>query len=538
VLLGKSPVKLIAFIVMVFIGLAPARAAFAHASLIASEPAEGTVLPAPPERLVLVFNEPISPLRLQLIDPQGQATVLANVVQHDATLTAAVPRTLGEGTHLLSWRVVSADGHPVGGTVVFSVGHADAAPPATVEATPDFSLRASIWIARLALYVALFVGVGGAVFANWIATTRPLPGAGEKIIIALLWLGLAALPFSVGLQGLDALNVPLSALPGAAVWKAGWDTSYGTTAIVMLIALLAALLAMTARHAAAARLLSLAGLFGIGCALAASGHAAAASPQMLMRPAVLLHVIAVAFWIGSLWPLLAILRDAGAPAREALRRFSRVAPSAIVVLLLSGGVLAVVQLARIDALWKTAYGFVFLAKMAAVVVLLGLAAANRFVLTPRIEAGDPGAGARLRHTAAVELGIALVIFAIVALWRFTPPPRALAATVSAPEFIHFHGEAAMANMILDPGHVGRSKAEIAVSDPNDEPISPKGVALVFSQPAAGIEPIRREAVDAGNNTWRVDDLLIPAPGRWHLRIEILVGDFEKITLEDDVYINR
>jgi copper transport protein len=140
--------------------------------------------------------------------------------------------------------------------------------------------------------------------------------------------------------------------------------------------------------------------------------------------------------------------------------------------------------------------------------------------------------------AAVELGIALIIFGIVACWRFTPPPRALAATASTSEFFHFHGTEAMVNITLDPGRVGRSRGEIAVSDTNDEPMPAKGVALVFSQPAGGIEPIRRDAVSAGDNNWRVDDLLIPTPGRWHLRVEILVSDFEKLTLEDDVYINR
>jgi copper transport protein len=50
--------------------------------------------------------------------------------------------------------------------------------------------------------------------------------------------------------------------------------------------------------------------------------------------------------------------------------------------------------------------------------------------------------------------------------------------------------------------------------------------------------MRRDAAYAGDSTWRVDDFLIPAPGRWHLGIEILVSDFEKITIEDDIQISR
>jgi copper transport protein len=523
---------------MVLVGFAPARPAFAHASLISAEPAAGAVVASPPERLILIFNEPISPLALQLIDSQGRATVLTDLLQHDATLVAKVPRRLGEGAHVLSWRVISADGHPVGGTIIFSVGHADAAPPPLVETVSDPAVRIAIWIARLAIYAAFFFGAGGAFFASWIACPRPPPRPAEKLIRALLCCGFAALLLSIGLQGLDVLGAPLAALAQFTVWQAGFGTSYGMTVVIAVPALAAAFLALGATNPAAGRLLSLAAAMGIGLALAASGHASSATPQWLMRPAVFLHTIAVAFWIGSLYPLMKTLDAADSPGRQALRHFSRIVPWALVALLASGGALALVQLVHLDALWTTAYGYVFVAKMAAVLLLFGLAGINRFLLTPRIEAGDAIAVRRFRRSVAGEIGIALLIFGIVATWRFTPPPRAAAAAASAPTFIHFHAETAMANVILDPGRVGRSSVKIRVSDANDEPLMPKAVTLAFSQPASGIEPIRRDAADAGDSTWRVDDLVIPTPGRWHLAIEILVSDFEKVTIEDDVEIAR
>jgi copper transport protein len=535
---GYAIVRLIGFLLLVLIGVAPVPAARAHASLIAAEPADGAILSAAPERLTLVFNEPISPIVLRLIDPKGNAAVLTDVVQRDATLMAKLPPLLDQGSYLLSWRVVSADGHPVAGTVAFSVGQADAGSPAVVKTAPDWPVRGAIWLAKLALYAAMFFGVGGSVFTTWIASARPLPARAEKIIVALLLLGMMAVPFSVGLQGLDALGAPLSALGEAAPWRQGFATSYGSTALIAGSALLMAIVAMTVPPSTANRGLSLAALGGIGLALAASGHAATAAPQWLTQRAVFLHVIAVALWIGSLWPLAASLRAVDADRRQALLRFSRAIPWAIVALLLSGVVLAVVQLARFDALWTTAYGAVFLAKMALVFLLFSLAVANRFLLTPRIEAGDAAAARRLRSSIAMELGLALAIFGIVALWRFTPPPRTTAVAVSEPEFIHFHGEKAMAEITLDPGHVGRSSGTITVWNANETPMTAKAVTLVLSQPAAGIEAIRRDAVAAGANTWNVDDLLIPTPGRWHLRVEILVNDFEKIPLEDEIEIRR
>jgi copper transport protein len=46
--------------------------AFAHASLLKAEPADGAVLPAAPAVLTLTFNEPVSPLVFRLLDPGGE----------------------------------------------------------------------------------------------------------------------------------------------------------------------------------------------------------------------------------------------------------------------------------------------------------------------------------------------------------------------------------------------------------------------------------------------------------------------------------
>jgi copper transport protein len=61
---------------------------------------------------------------------------------------------------------------------------------------------------------------------------------------------------------------------------------------------------------------------------------------------------------------------------------------------------------------------------------------------------------------------------------------------------------------------------------------------VLANPAAGIEPMRRGAAHAGESNWRIDDLRVPVAGRWNVRIEILVSDFDKVTVEDTVTLPR
>uniref|UniRef100_Q07Q66 Putative copper export protein-like protein n=1 Tax=Rhodopseudomonas palustris (strain BisA53) TaxID=316055 RepID=Q07Q66_RHOP5 len=128
-------------------------------------------------------------------------------------------------------------------------------------------------------------------------------------------------------------------------WQAGLATSFGATAILAACALVAGWAALGVRTTRIARGLSLFGILAAGVALALSGHGNSAAPQWLTRPAVLVHIIAVTVWIGALVPLAAIMLRGPAP-EDVLSRFSRSIPWAIAALVVSGAVLAVVQVLR------------------------------------------------------------------------------------------------------------------------------------------------------------------------------------------------
>jgi copper transport protein len=520
--------------IALLIALAPASEACAHASLVKAAPADGAVMPLPPATLSLTFNEPVSPLVVRLIGPDGAPIAPTAITAEDTTITISAPPALRRGTHVLSWRVISADGHPVGGSLLFSIGARS--PAAQPENLADRSVRVALWAGRVVIYVALFVGAGGAFFAAWIAD-----GAGRRAwIVFVLAAGLVAVALSLGLQGLDALDLPLSGLRHKLAWEAGLATSYGATAVVAALALLLAVFGCAASSPDTARAFSLVGVIGAGLALSLSGHASAAAPQLLNRPAVFLHAVCVAFWIGSLLPLYLAVRSArmrgphSIGARSAgvqLARFSRAIPLVIVLLAASGLWLAFVQLDRLAALWTTSYGQLLAGKLACVAVLLALAAANRYRLVPKFETGAAAAARPLATAIAFELAIALLILSLVALWRFTPPPRALA--VAAPISLHLHGEKAMAEIEIEIEREAAG-ASLLLLDGAFRPLAAKEVTLVLANPAAGIEPMRRIARRTGEMNWRIDDLRIPVAGRWTLGVEILISDFDKVTVEDTV----
>jgi len=116
----------------VLAGLAFAGPAFAHAVLLSATPGEGTALKKAPRKVELRFNEPVQALVLRLIDARGATHDLAPRSTGEL-VDAALPEDLPEGVQILSYRVVSLDGHPVGASLSFSIGTPSLAPALPVE---------------------------------------------------------------------------------------------------------------------------------------------------------------------------------------------------------------------------------------------------------------------------------------------------------------------------------------------------------------------------------------------------------------------
>jgi copper transport protein len=503
----------------------------AHASLIEATPADGAVVAAAPAAVRLRFNEPISLLVVRLIDASGTIHENLRHEARDTTITITLPEGLPNGTQVLSYRVVSSDGHPIGGSLVFSIGAPSVAPaPRAANATSP--LADMIWLTRLILYVGLFAGSGGAFFAAWIgreATTR----AACRVVEGAIGIGIAASLLSVGLQGLDALGEGFPALLSPHPWHAGLKTSFGLSAVTAIAALLCAFAAMRSRMTSAT--LALIGLGGAGLALSLSGHASAASPQWLTRPSVFVHGTAAAFWVGALVPLVLVVRDRRRASLPIVRRFSALAVPAVGLMVLAGLVLSIVQLETPSALLTTDYGRVFLVKMAAVLCLLALAAINRLRLTPMLAAKDAGSR-HLVRSILCEIALTVVVLGAVAAWRFTPPPCALAAPAAVPVNIHIHTPAAMVEMSLAPGRVGPVTVTLSLATGDFGTLDAKEVTVMLAKPDAGIEPMERRAVKNSDGDWQVEGLVVPVPGIWLARVDVLITDFEKATLEGKVEI--
>jgi putative copper resistance protein D len=293
-------------------------------------------------------------------------------------------------------------------------------------------------LVRLALYLALSIGFGLALFALPRERQDALPG----LRASLIGCGLTALGFS-----LVSLALLAEEMSGGAAWPIDWDTigivlgstAVGTSWLVRVVALSISVAGFAWRSPAGIRIAVPFGAVALA-SLAWAGHGMMDEGAIgwLHLGSDVLHLLASGMWIGALLGLvLLVARPAADEAHllrthDALRTFAPIGTAVVGTLIVTGLVNAwrLVSPPFVPALVDTLWGRLLLAKLALFAAMLGFAWLNRFRLTPHfdsaIAAGDPRAALRaLRVSLALETGCASAILAIVAWIGTLEPPMSM-----------------------------------------------------------------------------------------------------------------
>jgi copper transport protein len=542
-------IRLISFLMLVAAVMLASRTASAHAVLLGSTPVDGAVLAHAPTEVVLSFDEPVRPIKVELLDASGRVmTSSQSLIARDTDLHLALPRGLGDGTYLVSYRVTSLDSHPVGGSLVFSIGKPSPGGIGSLQAEANNTSRFWSLVAavnRLMFFIGL-IGAGGGLLFHWLVARdlAHLDRQSRRGLIASATLGILASLIGIGVEGASLTGAAGLGIFNLGLWRIGESTSLGVSLTVATIALI---LVVTAVNGRSGRLVSLgppAAVVALG-SLALTGHALTAGPVWLTAPVLASHVLVAAFWLGSLWPLWqAAGRLAPAIALRLLRRFSAIALPAVALLIAAGIVLAVLQLGRIGAFLDTAYGIRLLAKLAFVSILVLIAALNRLWLTPALAAGRPYATHRLRASIGLEMGLGLAILAATSSLGEVPPPRALLAQSAAQaptakagfSVVTFAGGRG-ALIEVTPAARGPNTISIHLFGADGEPFSSRAVTVEIARPEAGVEPIDHPAETIALGSYRWEGAEMPLAGAWSLKLQVLISDFEEIRFETSIAIH-
>jgi copper transport protein len=550
-------IRLLALFLLAAALLLGAKPAGAHAMLLESVPADGAVLAQSPPTVVLRFDEPVTLAKVEILDSNGKpAGGAITVMARDAELHLHLPAALAKGTYLLSYHVTSLDSHPVGGTIVFSIGAPSAGGIAGLQSR--LAEKSSPWpllstVARLLLFIGLVGAAGGTMFHALVGRDlMRLDRETRRGTVALALLGLLAALAGIGIEGAALTDTGGAAILRGGTWRLGESTSLGLSLTVAAVALTLLILALESARGWPAFLALPAGLVALG-SLALTGHALTAGPLWLTAPVLAIHVLMAAFWLGALWPLWqAVGRRRPEAALDLLQRFSMIAIPAVALLVAAGTTLAVLQLGRIGELVTTAYGIRLLCKLAFVALLLLLAALNRFWLTPALAAGRAPASHRLRASIGLEIGLGIAILAATSSLGEVPPPRALIAAAMAHDmtsgaampgfsvvtFADERGGAGERGAAIEvaPAARGPNLITLHLFDAEGKPLTPQQVTIEISRPAAGIEAITHPMTAAAPGLYRWEGAQMPLAGEWNLRVLVLISDFEEIRFDTRIPI--
>jgi copper transport protein len=305
----------------------------------------------------------------------------------------------------------------------------------------------------------------------------------------------------------------------------GWLSGLSApSAQAVLLSILA--VAIVAPHAARHRTFRAYVGWAIAAAsVAVAGHARA-EPWPLM-PLTILHAAAALFWVGGLIPLTsAVLAAQGADRAIPLRRFSKPALP-LVGLLIATGVALILHRVEATKLLGTPWANLLSVKLTLVAVMLALATLHRFRTTDRIARDQTAASASSLKTETV---LGLLVLALAMGFRLTPPPAAAPAHLP---MTHFQRGSMM--VMLEPSAIppGLVSFTLQVIDGNRRDFVPKEVTISLSDPAAGIGPIKVQAVADGKE-WTTPELTLPTEGTWQVAVTVRVSDFEAVRMESSL----
>ncbi|MFJ7014883.1 copper resistance protein CopC [Streptomyces albogriseolus] len=574
-------------LILLLAGAAPASA---HAALRASDPEDGSVVRTAPTHITLTFTESVGLLEdsFRIYGPDNRRVPMEEP-EHAAgaadTARAALPRDLAEGTYTVAWRVVSADSHPVSGAFTFSIGKPSPTPPAAPQDHAEHPVTKSLYdTGRYLAYLAAALLIGTAAFA---ALCRP-PDTGPlrapllfgwwTLLVTTAALLILRAPYEKGTSPGTALDV--SAFP---------DTVSGRPGMALLsrlaLLLTAALLLPVLRDRSPRTRVTAGAAFSVALALtwASAEHASAGIQVPVAMTSSVLHLLAMACWLGGLAALLLTLHRARTPPPyDTVARFSRLALTSVTVLVVTGAYQSWRGLGSWSALTQTAYGRTLAVKLAATVFLLSAAALSRrwtaLLARPaaageRVPAlvGAPGPPPAprtthmttvepetlhrraLRRSVLAEVVVAVAVLLVTTVLTGTLPSRAEAEAAKAPEpqvaglpgaqalTVPYDtgtpGGSGTVQLTMDPGRVGENGLQAVVFGPQGALTFVPELRVTFTLPSKDVGPIDAGLTDRGGY-WATNDLTLPLEGAWTMKLTVRVSDIDQVTVEREVRITR
>ncbi len=512
-----QPAIAISLLVAVFVGATAAPAA-AHAQLVASDPIAGASLTVSPSRVTLTFDESVEVAfgAVALLDSQGHQIGVGRAAHPPSAsdqITAAIP-TVGVGGYVVTWRVTSADGHPVQGAFTFRVGDGRVVDPALVQRALENSkasvgVRAAATAARLAGFsaFAVLVGLVASVLFNVISSDvvgragwfRRLVGLAAVVaVVGTIASLMIQVPLSTGGRWTEAFHVvPVGDVVSTRSGRALAIRAGGL--VVVAIGLLRP-----------ARLVGAAGLAIATGAGIFIGHGATGRWPTLALVVTGGHLLAMAIWVGGLVALAVVARTDSATFVATAGRFSPVAFWAVVALIVTGVINGVRQVGSFDSLVHTSYGRLLFAKSGVVAVMVAFGALSR--RSARNAPNDERDETTLRASVRMEASLAGAALVVTSLLVAAVPAEAARARPFAATIVQ---GSRLADVLVEPAiHGTGNVVHLTLSSSAGSLERVTDITARLTPSSADTGPIAVPLIVSGPNHWVSNPIELPFAGRY------------------------
>lgn len=523
------------FVLVTAFAMLSSRPAAAHAVLVGSDPVADAVVGESPPTITLTFSEPVDlPARpIRVVSAAGVDVAVGTARQPNGSNSLSVPPAapLDDGTFVVVWTVVSKDSHTISGAYTFSVGKRSSSDPALADRVADGTRNGSGWplgAGRFASFAGAGVLIGALVVGRRLASGGLVTRGVDRLVVVGSTVGALGTAVMIGVQ---ATRTGRSATD----WSAVVATTSGRWWLARAVAFIAVvpLLAVVRRVRSLDRHAPL--LIGIGLSgvIAAGGHAVTGRFRFVGFAATVVHLAAMAVWMGGIVALL-VLSLRGDRWRAAAA-FSPVALGAVSALALSGAVNGWRQLGSLSALTGSTYGRWLVVKLVVVALVVLAAAANRW-LVRRGESvawlSDPAAA--LRSTVSFEaLGMTFVLAATAGLVDSPPPRDRLARPVS----VSIARDGRIAQIDLDPAVTGGTTMHVTITSNAGSLEQPDEITVSATLPTRALGPLEVVTFDAGPGHVTTPDARFPVAGRWKILVTARYGDFDQVEFVADLDVS-
>jgi copper transport protein len=558
-----------------------ASPASAHAEIVSSSPTPGKVLTGAPSAITLQFSEKVTVTSggVRVYNTREERVDAGGIEQTGKTVRLPLPK-LKLGSYVVTWRVTSADSHPVEGAFTFQIGTAgNATSPAVTGLAQrllattkgEQSVGIAYGVIRGLVFAALALLIGGVAFGVIVfegarasrRLRRLVWGAWGALVGATVVGALVYGPYAAGLGLGDAFK--------GSVINDTLSNRFGEVSLARLGLLLLAipvLLALFARgdDDAPRRLPRwwLGAAVPLGVLVAATpglaGHASTGDWQVVALIADTVHVSSMAVWLGGLVALAFVLLPGRAvkDLTETLPRWSRLALGCVVAIIVTGGFQTWRQVGGLDALRTTDYGRILIVKLVLFSVILVFAAFSREVVLrlfpppehfrsrlPVVAGGadddtpdpveeplDEGYElVRLRRSVWAEVAVAILLLGATALLvNAAPAKTAAGSTGGGVVGVTMKSSKVEVDVSLTPGIKGRNDVHVTVLGPTGVPKDVTDLTMTFELGDRKIAPIKVPLRKLSPGHYLSPGFDLPFSGDWRVVAKPVLSEFDQATV--------